>query len=678
MSVNPTVTLFMIVKNESKIIERCLNSVKDYVDYVVITDTGSDDNTVELIQNFIKTNDMKGKVYVDKWKNFGYNRTKSFKNAQDWLTKEKIDKTKNYCMTIDADMCVVFRYVDKKVLSEAQCWQVKQKNQWIDYYNTRLMRSDLPFECIGVTHEYWGGVENITHKKLQTFFIDDRGDGGAKADKYTRDIALLTKGIEDEPNNTRYFFYLGNSYLDNGQPKDAIPWYQKRIDAGGWDEEVFIAYQKMGQAYMRIDEKEKAIESWMFAYDRLPRRSETLHKIVNHYRISGKNQLALIFLKKGITLPYPKDLVLFLEYPVYDYLFIDELSIVAYWTGLRKLGRVACQYLMLTHGIPEFNRQQATSNNFFYLDKLCPDQRVLKKLQIPTDEPYISTSSSLFFNSKNKTFRGVVRAVNYSMDDKFNYTARDDNGIVKTINYWTEFDMNGKVTMCYEMKNNLVPIHDVHVRGLEDVRACFLGNELYAIGVDRETCRNSHPSILFLHYAKDKDHMYYVDKAIPITYEDHTIQKNWTIFSDAGKIFCVYGHNPLRILEINPKNGEHKVVVEKNPRFDFRDIRGSANPIRVVNENCWLFLVHEIAWKDTRKYFHRFIKYSNDWEVMDVSEPFYFENLYVEFSLSLIMDKGKVMIPFSTKDNTTEILTVDYASIPWLPKDMKKWLADNL
>lgn len=674
----PTVTLFMIVKNESKIIERCLSSVKDYVDYIVISDTGSTDNTVELIETFLKTNNIKGKVFNDTWKNFGYNRTKSFKNAQEWLTEQKIDKSNNYAMTIDADMCVVFQNFDKKILSQAQCWQVKQKNPWIEYYNTRLMRADYPFECIGVTHEYWGGVENITHNKLESFFIDDKGDGGAKADKYTRDIALLTKGIEDEPNNSRYFFYLGNSYLDNGQPKDAIPWYQKRIDSGGWDEEVFIAYQKMGQAYMRIEEKEKAIESWMLAYDKLPRRSETLHKIVNHYRVSGKNHLALIFLKKGITIPYPKDLVLFLEYPVYDYLFIDELSIVAYWTNLRKLGRIACQYLMLTRGIPEFNRQQANSNNFFYLEKLSPLQRTLKKLDIQTREPYISTSSSLFFNNKNKTFKGIVRAVNYSMDDKFNYTARDEKNIVKTINYWAEFDANGRTVGCYEIKNDLKPIHDVNVQGLEDVRACFLGNELYAIAVDRENCRNSHPSILFLHFAKDNEHKYYIEKATPITYMDEMIQKNWTIFSDYGKIYCVYGHNPLKILEINPKTAESKVVVEKTPIFDFRDIRGSANPIRVVNENCWLFLVHEISWKDTRKYFHRFIKYSNDWNVIDVSEPFYFENLYVEFSLSLMMDKGKLMIPFSTKDNTTEILTIDYTNIPWLPKDMKKWLSDNI
>ena len=43
------ICLTMIVRNESHIIERCLNSVKGIVDCVAICDTGSTDNTVAII-----------------------------------------------------------------------------------------------------------------------------------------------------------------------------------------------------------------------------------------------------------------------------------------------------------------------------------------------------------------------------------------------------------------------------------------------------------------------------------------------------------------------------------------------------------------------------------------------------------------------------------------------------
>ena len=66
--------LCMIVKNESKIIERCLNSVKPLIDYVCIIDTGSTDDTVDVINNWMKSNGVDGQVVFEPWKDFAYNR----------------------------------------------------------------------------------------------------------------------------------------------------------------------------------------------------------------------------------------------------------------------------------------------------------------------------------------------------------------------------------------------------------------------------------------------------------------------------------------------------------------------------------------------------------------------------------------------------------------------------
>src|SRR5581483_1150256 len=77
------ICLCMIVKNESKIIERCLNSTKSIIDYVSIMDTGSDDDTVEIIEEWCKKNRIEGKVHREKFQNFGYNRTLSVKMAHE-------------------------------------------------------------------------------------------------------------------------------------------------------------------------------------------------------------------------------------------------------------------------------------------------------------------------------------------------------------------------------------------------------------------------------------------------------------------------------------------------------------------------------------------------------------------------------------------------------------------
>ncbi|HBY69284.1 MAG TPA: glycosyl transferase, partial [Flavobacteriaceae bacterium] len=51
----PRLCLTMIVKNESAIIKRCLDSVKQHIDYWVIFDTGSTDNTKDLIKDYLSS-----------------------------------------------------------------------------------------------------------------------------------------------------------------------------------------------------------------------------------------------------------------------------------------------------------------------------------------------------------------------------------------------------------------------------------------------------------------------------------------------------------------------------------------------------------------------------------------------------------------------------------------------
>ena len=674
-----TLTLIMIVKNESSIIKRCLDSIKEYIDYIVISDTGSTDNTIEIIENYLIENNIKGKIYNDEWKNFGYNRTKSVLNGQEWLEENKIDKESNYFITIDADMILQFKDSFKKEnLIEKECWTLCQVNYYIKYYNTRIFRSDLPFKCIGVTHEYWGCDTKHRDGKFEDIVIDDRGDGGCKSDKFERDIKLLTKGLEDEPGNYRYYFYLAQSYGDIGDIDNSIKWYNERVKAGGWFEEVFISYKRIGELYMKKDEDEKALYYWGLAYESIPYRSETIYKICNYYREKGKNHLSLLYLKKGIEIPYPKDLVLFLEYPIYEYKFLKELAIIGYYVDKKKEALIACQYLLLNKDIPNETRDETFSNNFFYIESLTnqPGFKSHNVLNVTPKKNFIQSNSCLT-NSK-KGYKGVVRAVNYSINDRFEYNIRDDKGHVTTSNYWAEFDNNYNIKMFYEIEYDINKVRESHIKGLEDIRICYMGDKLYGLSVDWEYGRNNHPSVSLLHFDFDEDRKYIINNIIPITYNDNICQKNWTLYTENSKLYAIYSHHPLTILELNPENGEYIVIKEKYSKYNLKDIRGSANPVKINNE--WLILVHEVVHKDTRKYYHRFLKYSEDWELLEVSIPFYFKNFFVEFSLSTIYNNetNDVMIVYSTRDNTTEIITYDYSKIEWIPHDIKNYLISVL
>ena len=78
-----TLCLNMIVKDESHIIERTLNNLEKYFkfSYWVISDTGSTDNTREIIKEYFKKRKIDGELIDTEWKNFGYNRNVALKNA---------------------------------------------------------------------------------------------------------------------------------------------------------------------------------------------------------------------------------------------------------------------------------------------------------------------------------------------------------------------------------------------------------------------------------------------------------------------------------------------------------------------------------------------------------------------------------------------------------------------
>ena len=57
-----TIALCMIVKNEARVIERCLDSVRSLVDYVLIEDTGSSDGTQDVVRRWLDRVRLPGEV----------------------------------------------------------------------------------------------------------------------------------------------------------------------------------------------------------------------------------------------------------------------------------------------------------------------------------------------------------------------------------------------------------------------------------------------------------------------------------------------------------------------------------------------------------------------------------------------------------------------------------------
>lgn len=379
----------MIVKNESSIIERCLNASKSIIDFISICDTGSTDNTPEIIKNWCKENNIPGTVHHEPFKNFGYNRTLAASLAQETYPEA------DYLLLLDADMVLEVQPNFDKYSLENDLYLTMQYDNQIKYWLIRLLKTSLPWKSVGVTHEYW----DIDHSRLRedqlnysgtqgridSLIIYDQTDGGSRSDKFERDKQLLLEGIKDETTpldlKVRYMFYLAQTFSCLNELEEAIKWYKKRVEAGGWVEEVYYSLLQTGSCYERLanissfnrqqlikeSEENKSIVN-QFAVDNLirqeeqffalaityfqnaweyrPTRAESLYHLAKMHRIKSKNNIALMYALRGKEIPFPQEDILFVDYHVYDYLFDYEISICAYYTENKQgLGRDAIKRL---------------------------------------------------------------------------------------------------------------------------------------------------------------------------------------------------------------------------------------------------------------------------------------------------------------------------------------------
>jgi tetratricopeptide (TPR) repeat protein len=426
------VVLVMIVKNESRIIERCLNSAKDIISSFSIVDTGSTDKTVEIIKNWGLDNNMKGQVIERPWKNFGHNRTESFIEAKKYVIENGFNISKTFALFIDADMILkkLPKY-NKQHLLKNKGFQLKQIHNNLFYYNLRLALFESDWQCVGVTHEFWSasGVDSESYDYLE---IDDREDGGAKADKFQRDEMLLIQGLVDEPNNGRYMFYLAQTYWCLGQYEKSITWYKKRVDLGGWYEETWYSHYKLVENYIKLDKPMEAIE-WCFkGYHYYPKRTEAFNILCKYLRDLGNNNLCYFISNFAENIKLPND-KLFMEDDVYKYKFTEHKSISAYYCNKIKEGYESCENLLKTIEYP--NKQLTIQNEFFYIQSVTHNDIKHKKID----------SSLIAISDKDTTVEIIL--------DKL-YIGNIYNDIRKEI--LTDTNLLNSLSIFYFDKNNVI------------------------------------------------------------------------------------------------------------------------------------------------------------------------------------------------------------------------------
>jgi tetratricopeptide (TPR) repeat protein len=358
------ICLNMIVKDETAIIQNCLKSVIPYIDYYVICDTGSTDDTKEKIKSLMDSCGIDGEIHDIEFRNFEYARNTALKLAHG------SDGDFNYILLDDADMILEANEENWKDSLQLDYYLVSQYNE-LSYHNVRIIKKNASSKYIGVTHEY---IDCAGEKgMLNSIKYKDLACGSSRKEKFERDAKLLLEGVEKEENQslvTRYYFYLGQTYFDMGEYKKAIKHYEERIKRGGWVEEVYFSMYRMGLSYKALGKEETMLHAFLEAYSYHPGRIETIYELSSYYRQKSKFFPGYMFAKTACSMDLPEEDLLFVGKDIYEFRRWDELSICAYWVGMYEESKNICEQLLNNDVIPA-DQIQRVKDNLKFAEEKC-------------------------------------------------------------------------------------------------------------------------------------------------------------------------------------------------------------------------------------------------------------------------------------------------------------------
>jgi glycosyltransferase involved in cell wall biosynthesis len=374
----------MIVKNESKVIKRVLDSVADLIDWYSIVDTGSTDNTKKIIKEVMDGHGIKGEIIDHEWVNYCDARNvalEALKNRADWG------------FWIDADEVLEYDDFDKESLINSMVGY-NRLGISVNYSNMKYTRDQF-FKVSenwiweGAVHEVMvlketdlksGGVAQGISVKV-TVDGNSWGDKSKKQikAKYKKHAKMLLEYVE-ENEDPRWIFYLAQSYRDARDYKNAEKWYAKRVEMKeGYWEERYVAQLNLA-ACMKYNKR--PVEKWVNAFSKCSKfdfkRAEHFIPLIMHYQSEENWPMAYSLGKYALdncgNNPYPKS-KLFIDSSCYDWKLLDLHMLSVFYLG-KSIELKTLMYLLEDkiekNLIPKSQLERIEFNRSFYMKQIKP------------------------------------------------------------------------------------------------------------------------------------------------------------------------------------------------------------------------------------------------------------------------------------------------------------------
>ncbi|MFC1558488.1 tetratricopeptide repeat protein [candidate division KSB1 bacterium] len=262
-NINIRLSLCMIVKDEAENLPACIQSVKDLVDEMIVVDTGSKDETVKAAE------ESGARVFSYKWNDdFSAARNESLKYAiGEWILVLDADEV------IDKANKDKIRKLIKRKGSMAYYLSFRSRirgegaGEYVYNAHPRLFRNNIGICYQGRIHEEIvssvekaGGRMELSDVEV-THYGYEEGVYTNK-EKAKRNIRILLKEVQSNPDNGMTYYYLGEAYSLMQKWTDAVDCYKKGAEKENIPQmNLAVLFQNMGTALLHLKKYDDAISA---------------------------------------------------------------------------------------------------------------------------------------------------------------------------------------------------------------------------------------------------------------------------------------------------------------------------------------------------------------------------------------------------------------------------------
>jgi FkbM family methyltransferase len=355
------INLCIMVKNGGDLFEKVLTKNLPIIDRWTILDTGSTDNTIDII-NKVLVGKKKGNLYQEPFVNFRESRNRCLDLAgktckfnlmldDTYIIKENL---RNFLNIIRGDQF-------------ADSYSLLIKSDDVEYYSNRITKSKNHLRYIYTMHEVIQKEDNVNVviPVDQSWIYDERAEymNDRTMGRKDYDLKCLFEMLEEEPDNSRHVYYIAQTYNLLEKHELAAEYFHKRAfhpNEGFFQEKYDALFEmtrlynfKLNKPWDECEKYYKLLAEWE------PERPEPFYFMGVYYHLQGDDNKAYEYFKKAYEIGYPISKQFSLK-PTLSYYFTPKfLASLCYIFQNYKLGEECCKLFLTKNKVDEVVKDDA-------------------------------------------------------------------------------------------------------------------------------------------------------------------------------------------------------------------------------------------------------------------------------------------------------------------------------